>query len=51
MLVNASSLLYMREVGNSKPSRAISKSGEEKGRVHMNVVPRSTMNTNSGTEN
>ena len=25
--------------------------GEEKVRVHMNVVPRSTMNTNSGTEN
>ena len=25
--------------------------GEEKVRVHMNVVPRSTMNTNDGTEN
>ena len=25
--------------------------GEEKVRVHMNVVPRSTMNTNGGTEN
>ena len=25
--------------------------GEEKVRVHMNVVPRSTGNTNSGTEN
>ena len=25
--------------------------GEEKVRVHMNVVSRSTMNTNSGTEN
>ena len=25
--------------------------GEEKIRVHMNVVPRSTMNTNGGTEN
>ena len=25
--------------------------GEEKVRVHMNVVPRSTRNTNSGTEN
>ena len=25
--------------------------GEEKVRVHMNVVPRSTMNTNGGMEN
>ena len=25
--------------------------GEEKVRVHMNIVPRSTMNTNGGTEN
>ena len=25
--------------------------GEEKVRVHMNVVPRSTRNTNGGTEN
>ena len=25
--------------------------GEEKVRVHMNVVPRSTINTNGGTEN
>ena len=25
--------------------------GEEKVRVHMNVVPRSTMNINGGTEN
>ena len=25
--------------------------GEEKVRVHMNVVPRSTMNANGGTEN
>ena len=25
--------------------------GEEKVRVHMNVVPRSTINTNVGTEN
>ena len=25
--------------------------GEEKVTVHMNVVPRSTMNTNGGTEN
>ena len=25
--------------------------GKEKLRVHMNVVPRSTMNTNGGTEN
>ena len=25
--------------------------GEEKVRVHMKVVPRSTMNTNDGTEN
>ena len=25
--------------------------GEEKVRIHMNVVPRSTMNTNGGTEN
>ena len=25
--------------------------GKEKVRVHMNVVPRSTMNTNGGTEN
>ena len=25
--------------------------GEEKVRVHINVVPRSTMNTNGGTEN
>ena len=25
--------------------------GEENVRVHMNVVPRSTMNTNGGTEN
>ena len=25
--------------------------GEEKVRVHMNVVPRSTMNRNGGTEN
>ena len=25
--------------------------GEDKVRVHMNVVPRSTMNTNGGTEN
>ena len=25
--------------------------GEEKVRVHMNVVPRSTMDTNGGTEN
>ena len=26
------------------------KRGEEKVRVHMNVVPRSTINTNGGTE-
>ena len=25
--------------------------GEEQVRVHMNVAPRSTMNTNGGTEN
>ena len=40
------------EVGQRK-SRTIKvvNRGEEKVRVHMNVVPRSTMNTNGGAEN
>ena len=40
------------EVGQRK-SRTIKvvNRGEEKVRVHMNVVPRNTMNTNGGTEN
>ena len=40
------------EVGQRK-SRTIKvvNRGEEKVKVHMNVVPRSTMNTNGGAEN
>ena len=40
------------EVGHRKPGtiKVVSR-GEEKVRVHMNVVPRSTVNTNGGTEN
>ena len=40
------------EVGQRKSGtiRVVNR-GEEKVRVHMNVVPRSTINTNSGTEN
>ena len=34
----------------SGPFKVVNR-GEEKVRVHMNVVPRSTMNTNGGTEN
>ena len=36
-----------RELGTIK----VLNRGEEKVRVHMNVVPRSTMNTKGGTEN
>ena len=36
-----------RESGTIK----VVKRGEEKVKVHMNVVPRSTMNTNGGTDN
>ena len=40
------------EVGQRKSGTIlVVKSGEEKVRVHMNVVPRSTMNTNGRTEN
>ena len=41
------------EVGQRKSGtiRMALNSGKEKVRVHMNVVPRSTMNTNGGTEN
>ena len=41
------------EVGQRKsgPTIRVVNRGEEKVRVHMNVVPRSTMNTNGGTEN
>ena len=40
------------EVGQRKSGtiRVVNR-GEEKVRVHMNVVPRSTINTNVGTEN
>ena len=40
------------EVGQRKLGTIkVENRGEEKVRVHMNVVPRSTMNTNGGTEN
>ena len=40
------------EVGQRKSGTIkVVNRGEEKVRVHMNVVPRSTMNTNSETEN
>ena len=40
------------EVGQRKPGTIkVVNRGEEKVRVHMNVVPRSTMNTNGETEN
>ena len=40
------------EVGQRKSGTIkVVNRGEEKVRVHMNVVPRSTMNTNDGTEN
>ena len=40
------------EVGQRKSGTIqVLNRGEEKVRVHMNVVPRSTMNTNSGTGN
>ena len=39
------------EVGQRKSGTIkVVNRGEEKVRVHMNVVPRSTMNTNGGTE-
>ena len=39
------------EVGQRKSGTTkVVNRGEEKVRVHMNVVPRSTMNTNGGTE-
>ena len=40
------------EVGQRKSGTIwVANRGEEKVRVHMNIVPRSTMNTNGGTEN
>ena len=40
------------EIGQTKSGTIkVVNRGEEKIRVHMNVVPRSTMNTNGGTEN
>ena len=40
------------EVGQRKSGTIkVVNRGEEKVRVHLNVVPRSTMNTNGGTEN
>ena len=40
------------EVGQRKSGTIkVVNRGEEKVRVHMNVVPRSTMNANGGTEN
>ena len=40
------------EVGERKSGTIkVVNRGEEKLRVHMNVVPRSTINTNVGTEN
>ena len=40
------------EVGQRKSGTIkVVNRGEEKVRVHMNVVPRSTMNTNGGTDN
>ena len=40
------------EVGQRKPGTIkVVNRGEEKVRVHMNVVPRSTMNKNGETEN
>ena len=40
------------EVRQRKPGTIwVVNRGGEKVRVHMNVVPRSTMNTNGGTEN
>ena len=40
------------EVGQRKSGTIkVVNRGEEKVRVHMNVVPRSTINTNGGTEN
>ena len=40
------------EVGQRKSGTIkVVNRGEEKVRVHMNIVPRSTMNTNGGTEN
>ena len=40
------------EVGQRKSGTIkVVNRGEERVRVHMNVVPRSTLNTNGGTEN
>ena len=40
------------EVGQKKSGTMyVVNRGEEKVRLHMNVVPRNTMNTNGGTEN
>ena len=40
------------EVGQRKPGTIwVVNLGEEKVRVYMNVVPRSTMNTDGGTDN
>ena len=40
------------EVGERKSGTIkVVNRGEEKVRVHMNVVPRNTMHTNGGTEN
>ena len=44
--------LLSYEVGQRKSGKImVVNRGEEKLRVHMNVVPRSTMNTNGRTEN
>ena len=40
-----------RERGRKGRERESKGRGEEKVRVHMNVMPRSIGNTNSGTEN
>ena len=43
---------FSYEVGQRKSGTIkVVNRGEEKVRVHMNVVPCSTMNTNGGTEN
>ena len=42
-------LSYEVRQGESGTIKVVNR-GEEKVRVHMNVVPRSTMNTNGGTE-
>ena len=40
------------EIGQTKSGTIkVVNRGEEKIRIHMNVVPRSTINTNGGTEN